>query len=213
MTIEALKTYILSQGASQREILLEWDKVWSLNKRVIDPIAPRHTSLDKTNIVPLNILEASLEVKSLPKHKKNADIGMKETLFGPNIMLEHEDAIGLEIGEEVTLMDWGNAIITSLVREGNIVIKVEAKLNLDGDFKKTKKKLTWLAMPKEKHHHSPVNVTLHDFDYLIRKKKLEGDDKFEDFLSPKTEFITKCFGDSNLLHLKKGEIIQIERKG
>jgi glutamyl-tRNA synthetase len=28
MTIEALRTYILSQGASQREIQLEWDKIW-----------------------------------------------------------------------------------------------------------------------------------------------------------------------------------------
>jgi glutamyl-tRNA synthetase len=45
MTVEALRAYILSQGASQREISLEWDKIWTINKRIIDPIAPRHTAL------------------------------------------------------------------------------------------------------------------------------------------------------------------------
>lgn len=50
MTIEALKTYILSQGASQREILLEWDKIWTINKKIIDPISPRFTALVKENL-------------------------------------------------------------------------------------------------------------------------------------------------------------------
>jgi glutamyl-tRNA synthetase len=154
---------------------------------------------------------ATLEVKSLLKHKKNPDVGMKETLFGPDIFLEQEDAASLEVGEEVTLMDWGNAIITSVKRSGDMVEKVEAKLHLEGDFKKTKKKLTWLTCTP--HANAPVEVSLHDFDYLITKKKLESDDKFEDFLSPKTEFITECLGDSNLAKLKKGDVVQLERKG
>jgi glutamyl-tRNA synthetase len=47
MTIEALRTYILMQCASQRELSLEWDKLWALNKKVIDPIAPRHVAIAK----------------------------------------------------------------------------------------------------------------------------------------------------------------------
>ena len=47
MTIEALRQYILTQGASQNDVTLEWDKFWALNKKVIDPIAPRHTSIIK----------------------------------------------------------------------------------------------------------------------------------------------------------------------
>ena len=50
MTVEALLNYILSQGASQREILLEWDKIWAANKKVIDPISPRHTAVNKANL-------------------------------------------------------------------------------------------------------------------------------------------------------------------
>jgi glutamyl-tRNA synthetase len=50
MTIEALRTYILMQGASQKDLMLEWDKIWAINKKVIDPIAPRFTALVKENL-------------------------------------------------------------------------------------------------------------------------------------------------------------------
>lgn len=41
MTIEALKQFMLSQGPSQSLVSLEWDSIWALNKKVIDPVAPR----------------------------------------------------------------------------------------------------------------------------------------------------------------------------
>jgi glutamyl-tRNA synthetase len=50
MTIEALKNYILMQGASTNSLLLEWDKVWALNKKVIDPVAPRFVALNKEKL-------------------------------------------------------------------------------------------------------------------------------------------------------------------
>jgi glutamyl-tRNA synthetase len=55
MTVEALRSYIISQGASQREILLEWDKIWSGNKKVIDPVSARHTALEKKDLYFLNL--------------------------------------------------------------------------------------------------------------------------------------------------------------
>lgn len=50
MTVEALKQYIYTQGASQNDVTLEWDKLWALNKKVIDPVAPRHISITKQNM-------------------------------------------------------------------------------------------------------------------------------------------------------------------
>ncbi len=50
MTLEALKKYILMQGASRSTILLEWDKIWTVNKQIIDPVAPRHTALSAKNL-------------------------------------------------------------------------------------------------------------------------------------------------------------------
>jgi glutamyl-tRNA synthetase len=150
--------------------------------------------------------------KKVPKHKKNLELGEKVTYYEKDIMLEQIDAAALEDGEEITLMDWGNAFVRKIIWKGNLVTKVELELNLNGDFKKTKKKLTWLALgacEKSK----PVELILQDYDYLITKKKLEEDDKFEDHLNTVTISEVDCLGDSNLRELKVGDIIQLERKG
>lgn len=41
--IEALREFIALQGVSKNSTLQEWEKIWSINKRLIDPVAPRHT--------------------------------------------------------------------------------------------------------------------------------------------------------------------------
>jgi glutamyl-tRNA synthetase len=47
---------------------------------------------------------------------------------------------------QVTLMDWGNCIMREIQRdEAGEVTAVSGELHLEGDFKKTKLKLTWLA--------------------------------------------------------------------
>ena len=152
------------------------------------------------------------EQKLLLKHKKNPNIGEKLTNFGQRILMEQADCAALELGEEFTLMDWGNGIVKDLVKHGEVIVSMTIELNLEGDFKKTKKKLTWLCEGIDKNS-SLVNLVLSDFDYLITKKKLEEDDKFEDFLNPVTVFQVEAFGDCNLRNLKEGEIIQLERKG
>jgi hypothetical protein len=46
---------------------------------------------------------ATPEVKTLPKHKKNPDVGEKKTVFASNILLDQEDALSFEDNEEVRL--------------------------------------------------------------------------------------------------------------
>ncbi|RKO85336.1 hypothetical protein BDK51DRAFT_33769 [Blyttiomyces helicus] len=217
LTIDALRQYILMQGASQKDLLLEWDKIWALNKKIIDPIVPRHTALAADKIVKVNIVGETVppHVKDLPKHKKNPEVGLKKTAFSGELLLEFDDAKELEIGEEVTLMDWGNAIVTAIKwsADKSKIDLVEVKLNLEGDFKKTKKKLTWLSRAAAGPDHAQAPLLLLDYDYLITKKKLEENDDVKDFVTPVTEFKTEAVGDANLKLLKKGDYIQLERKG
>ncbi|KAI9292052.1 glutamyl-tRNA synthetase [Neoconidiobolus thromboides FSU 785] len=210
MTIDALKQYILMQGASQSTLMLEWDKLWALNKKTIDPVAPRHVALTKENICQVKITgHEGPDSKEIPLHKKNLDLGNKTTYYSSNIYLEQEDVKDLVNGEEITLMDWGNAIVEEVVKnESGIVTSATLKLHLEGDFKKTKKKLTWLANVEKL-----VNCTLLDYDYLITKKKLEENDEVANFVTPISEFKTNTFADPNVESLKKGDIIQFERKG
>lgn len=206
MTVEGLRNFVLSQGPSRNVINLEWNLIWSFNKKVIDPIAPRLTAV--VNPVKLHIegtdAPQSPKTEMRPKHKKNPEVGEKKVIFSNNIVIDKEDADVLEDNEEVTLMDWGNVIITKKNADGSL----SAKLNLDGDFKKTKHKLTWLADTDDV---TPVDLV--DFDHLISKDKLEEEESFEDFLTPQTEFHTSAIADLNVKDLKVGDIIQFERKG
>ena len=113
---------------------------------------------------------------------------------------------------QITLMDWGNAIVRSkTVNEAGVVTAIEMELHLDGDFRKTKKKITWLSQPTGPH--TLLDATLLDYDYLITKKKLEENDDVKDFVTPVSEFREDAVADANVAGLTKGDIIQFERKG
>ncbi len=47
LTVEALRQFMLAQGPSQAIVSLEWDTLWTLNKKVIDPVAPRFWAIGK----------------------------------------------------------------------------------------------------------------------------------------------------------------------
>ncbi|KAJ3540971.1 hypothetical protein NMY22_g4083 [Coprinellus aureogranulatus] len=214
MTVEALKQFMLLQGPSQAAVSLEWDSIWALNKKIIDPIAPRHWAILKDKVVPVTVNggPATPEIKMNPKHKKNPEIGQKKTIYSSNILIEQADAASFEENEEITLMDWGNAIVRSKeVDASGTITSMTFDLHLEGDFKTTKKKITWL--PASNPEHPLPTASLVDFDYLITKKKLEENDKFDDFVTPVTEFKEEVFADVNILDLKKGDIMQFERKG
>ncbi|KIJ69105.1 hypothetical protein HYDPIDRAFT_179001 [Hydnomerulius pinastri MD-312] len=214
MTVDALSQFMLSQGPSQSIVSLEWDSIWAINKKVIDPVAPRFWAVVKDKYVPVTITDgpAAPEVKTLPRHKKNPEVGEKQTVYTSTILVEQEDAASFEDQEEITLMDWGNAFVRSKTIGANgEVTSLTMDLNLDGDFRKTKKKITWLAQPTDTY--PMVDVTLLDYDYLITKKKLEEEDDVKDFVTPVTEFREEALADANVKTLKKGDTIQFERKG
>ncbi len=210
LTIEALREYILMQGASKNTLLLEWDKLWAINKRIIDPIAARYTALNREGLVAVSLTGGpeQEEKRELARHKKNPQLGSKEVVFSKALLMEQADCAGLAVGDEFTLMDWGNAIVREVSNDASgLVTGMRCDLNLAGDFKKTSLKATWLAAS------AAQPVILHDYDYLITKKKLEEEDTLDDCLTPVTEFVTEAVGDANLVAVKRGEIIQIERKG
>ncbi|KII89174.1 hypothetical protein PLICRDRAFT_29531 [Plicaturopsis crispa FD-325 SS-3] len=214
LTVEALSQFMLQQGPSQAVVSLEWDSIWALNKKVIDPIAPRLWAIVKDKCVPVTIKggPSDVEVRTLPKHKKNPAVGEKRTVFSSSILIEQEDAVSFDDQEEITLMDWGNAIVRSkTVDSSGTVTSVEMDLHLEGDFRKTKKKITWLS--QHTRTHPLVDVTLLDYDYLITKKKLEETDDVADFVPAVTEFREEAFADANVLDLTRGDSMQFERKG
>ncbi|GKU91210.1 hypothetical protein SLEP1_g5111 [Rubroshorea leprosula] len=211
LKIEALIQFILEQGASKNLNLMEWDKLWSINKRIIDPVCPRHTAIIEERRVLLTLTNGPDHpfCRIIPRHKKYEGAGEKATTYTKRIWIDHADAECISADEEITLMDWGNAIVKEIIKDqdGNIT-QLVGVLHLEGSVKTTKLKLTWLPETKEL-----VNLTLMEFDYLITKKKLEEGEDFLDVLNPCTKKEVAALGDSNMSNLKRGDILQLERKG
>ncbi|ODV58259.1 glutamate--tRNA ligase GUS1 [Ascoidea rubescens DSM 1968] len=214
MTVKGLTDFVISQGPSKNIINLDWSSIWAFNKKVIDPIAPRHTAVFKKDACLISLSDGPTEktIEKRPKHKKNPDVGEKDVIYTSSLLIDQDDALAIATDgdKEITLMDWGNIVIVNVVKDetSEVVKEIQGKLNLQGDFRKTKKKITWLANTDDK-----VELDLVDFDHLITKDKLDEGDNFEDFLTPKTEFHTPAYGDVNVSQMKEGDIIQFERKG
>lgn len=185
LQVAALREFILQQGASKNVTVQEWDKIWTFNKKVIDPVCPRHTAIETNDRVAVKISDGPdpAEYVDVPRHNKYPPAGTKKQLRSNYIWLDQVDALQINEGEEVTLMGWGNAIMEKIYRENSDsgeakVVSIDARLHLEGNFKKTRLKLTWLAETP-----TLTPLELHHFGYLLTKKKLEEDDEFEDFVN------------------------------
>uniref|UniRef100_A0A3Q3L771 Bifunctional glutamate/proline--tRNA ligase n=1 Tax=Mastacembelus armatus TaxID=205130 RepID=A0A3Q3L771_9TELE len=211
MTVEGLKQFIAAQGGSRSVVNMEWDKIWAFNKKVIDPVAPRYTALSSSYVVPVSIPEAKEEMKEVAKHPKNIDVGMKEVWYGPRVLIDGADAETFSEGETVTFINWGNLIITKINKgpDGKVV-SMEARLNLDNkDFKKTTK-ITWLADTNSAPLMPTVCIT---YQPLISKAVIAKDDDFKEYINKDSKLEEKMLGDPCLKNLKKGDIIQLQRRG
>ena len=216
MTIDALREFILKQGPSRNIVNLDWTLFWATNKKYIDPVAPRHTAISKDHAVTATVKGARLApyTEDKPKHIKNLDLGTKKVAYSDTIVIEQSDAQTFQQDEEITLMNWGNAYVRKISHSLNplthsTVTGLELELHLQGDFKATKQKITWLSTKGQE----PIPVELVDFDYLITKDIIEKDDEIDECLNPHTEFRTEALADCNVADLKVDDIIQFERKG
>lgn len=221
MTVAALQEYILRQGPSKNITLQDWSAFWATNKKHIDPTAARYTAVASKDKVRCRVAGAPDAPRTEEKdvHAKNAELGKKKVIQSKHIILDQEDAQSFAEDEEITLMNWGNAIVRKkhysmnpldLVKSADqkIITELELELHLQGDVKKTSKKVTWLSEDQEL-----VPLTMYDFDHLITKDKLEDEDELEDFLTPVTEFKTEALADCNVAGLKVDDIVQFDRKG
>ncbi|CDQ60481.1 unnamed protein product [Oncorhynchus mykiss] len=184
MTVEGLKQFIAAQGGSRSVVNMEWDKIWAFNKKVVDPVAPRYTALSGSYSVPVVIPEAPEEMKMAVKHPK------KEENKYLNSLTIIPSSLSLDPRGKVT--------------------SLEGKLNLENkDFKKTTK-ITWLAETP----HAPLLPTVCvNYQHLITKPVMGKEDDFKEYINKQSKLEEKMLGDPCLKDLKKGDIIQLQRRG
>ncbi|KAJ9134300.1 Glutamyl-tRNA synthetase [Pleurostoma richardsiae] len=211
-TIEALREFIIKQGPSRNVTTMDWTTFWATNKKVIDPVSPRHTAILQKDAVKVTVTGADVPAQprseDKPKHPKNKDVGTKKVVFADEVILEQADLALMKTDEEITLMSWGNAFVRA-IDDSKPIKTATVELNLAGDVKTTEKKVTWLATKGQK----LIPAELWDFDYLLTKDTLEEDDKLEDWLNPTTATMEPAWVAEAAAELKADDIIQLERIG
>jgi hypothetical protein len=197
LTFEGLYSYIKAEGRNQSSIVMEWDKLWAFNKKVIESIAPRYSALE-LNSVSVNVNGATNEIKKVQLHPEDAEIGTKNVHYGPKVLLEQVDADLMNEGDIVTFVNWGNLKLTKVEKKDGHVVSISADLDLDNkNFEKTLK-VNWIVEPG-------IEIQIVQYDAIDKKENWE-------------HFVDKDFkhivlkAEEAIKHVKKGEIIQIQRK-
>ena len=80
----ALREFMLAQGASRNVTYQEWDKLWTFNKKNIDPVCPRHTAVEAQRHVLLHLTDVQgTDYVTVDRHKKHPPAGKKTTMRSP----------------------------------------------------------------------------------------------------------------------------------
>lgn len=194
--INVLKDYIQLQGMKQTNNIASWDKIWAMNKKYLDKISPRYTAIrekDHVKMIFVNEMKQKIqpfdEILKIPLIRKDPESQNKE-VFTTNMAISKEDADILIQGEEFTLMNLGNAILTDRTKS-----TITCIYNPTGDFKKTKNKITWISLNDAISHNL---TTYHD---LLVDSEFNPDSK-------ESEKILVEMAEKNVRY---GEIIQFER--
>ncbi|XP_050528952.1 bifunctional glutamate/proline--tRNA ligase [Daktulosphaira vitifoliae] len=230
MQVEALRQFIIAQGSSRTVVTMEWDKIWSINKRIVDPIAPRHTTIESNNYVPVHVenIKEPYVINNVARHPKNPDLGTKDVWVTPTLLIDYADAeclLNSGEGVKVTFINWGNVIVTKFERDNNgkiLSIRIKTVLE-DTDYKKTTK-ITWLHkfdnLLSISYPNLPELISCYCvyFEHLISKPVLGKDEDFKQYVSDlnqstcKTRWEVPMLGDPELRNVKKGDVIQLQRR-
>lgn len=209
LTVEALREFVKVQGMSKAVNFMEWSKLWNFNVQVLDPTVPRYTAVsDDLKVRCVVAGFEGVEATEKPLHMKVPELGQKTFYKTGIIYLDSEDVALLKDGDEVTLMGWGNAFIKNIRSTNGVATDADVELHLDGDVKKTKYKLTWVA-----DHPESTKLVLNEYDHLLIKKKVDPEDNLDELIAPVTKFSQNGLGEAAMQTLKKGQTIQIERRG
>lgn len=81
---------MLEQGPSTKNTLMEWDKLWAINKTYIDNISPRYSAVSVEKVCDIFIENGPKEIEavSVPCFQKNPDLGNRPQFRSSNAIIE-----------------------------------------------------------------------------------------------------------------------------
>lgn len=132
---EAIRQFILSMGVSKVESQPSWDKLESINRKILEPISKRLFFV--SNPVMLEVIDAPRKTVRLAFHP-DKPLGERQISTNGRFLISGEDARAIKIGSKIRLIEAYNAEVVSV--DKIVVARYRGEENLDGF-----KKLQWVA--------------------------------------------------------------------
>lgn len=207
----ALKDFSLEMCASKKTNLMDWDKIYAINRNYIDVGAKRYFAVGVEGAVDVYVenMEDKVEEETVDWHNKNKELGTKKQYRYKHFVIEKEDAMLLKEGQKLSLYKWSNSIVNKIVKENDKIKEIHIKLTPeDKDFKKTTI-CHWVPMKEGLY----TRGVIREYGHLITAKKFEDTMKIEDIVNNNSKFETEVYAEKCLETAKKGDKIQFERRG
>jgi glutamyl/glutaminyl-tRNA synthetase len=151
--LSAIKQFVATLGFSPKTpSVMSPDKLYSINRKIVDKIATRATCLD-IDASKFKVIGKIPDEKQVDKWHRNPELGFRLLTYNENILVEKSDLVN---GEEITLMNWNNVIVN-----GDTML-----VNLQGDFKSTSKKLLWVDATNS------INILIDTYSRNLKDTKL-----------------------------------------
>ena len=190
---EAIRQFVLSLGMTRSETRPPFEALEAFNRKIIDPHCIRLFFVNDP--VELNIKNISLSNQIILKNHPNRDFGFRKVKVSNSFYISREDAMKLNVGDEIRLMELYNIKIVEIKSENHKKLLIA---NSIGDqLKQTMPKIQWV----EKNNIIPFKV-------LIPRQLYIGEVYNIDSLK-----ISEGFAEAFVSTLKYGTIFQFVRFG
>ncbi|MDQ3869462.1 MAG: glutamate--tRNA ligase family protein, partial [Thermoproteota archaeon] len=190
---EAIRQFVLSLGMTRSETRPPFEALEAFNRKIIDPHSIRLFFVNDP--VELNIKNISLSNQIILKNHPNMDLGFRKVKVSNSFYISREDAMKLNVGDEIRLMELYNIKIAEIKSENHKKLLIA---NSIGDqLKQTMPKIQWV----EKNNIIPFKV-------LIPRQLYIGEVYNIDSLK-----ISEGFAEAFVSTLKYGTIFQFVRFG
>jgi glutamyl-tRNA synthetase len=107
---EAIRHFIIDMGMSLSDITTPAENMYSYNRSIIDPTAPRSTFLADPVEVVIDGLPASHKEVKMPVHPEHPEMGTRLLSSSDHVLLTRKDLDALQ-GREVRLKDFCNVVL------------------------------------------------------------------------------------------------------
>ena len=190
---EAIRQFVLSLGMTRAETRPPFEALEAFNRKIIDPQCIRLFFVNDP--VELHIKNIGSSNEIILKNHPNKDFGFRKVKVSNSFYISGEDAVKLNVGDEIRLMELYNIKIVEIRSEDHSKLLIANSIG--DELKQTIPKIQWVAKD---------NIV--PFKVLIARQLYIGEVYNIDSLK-----ISEGFAEAYVSTLKYGTIFQFVRFG